>query len=133
VALTLVQAAQLTTEMLLRGVIETVIEDSPVLQVLPFESVEGTSLKYNMEVSPSAAQFYAVGSTWTEGPATFQPRTSALAILGGDADVDNFLDRTMSNPRHAMCTMVQPMAAYRRLAGQFQIAPNPEHQEHRRN
>ncbi|HEY7063487.1 MAG TPA: hypothetical protein VII06_18555 [Chloroflexota bacterium] len=96
-ALTLIQAAQLTTEMLLRGVIETVIEDSPVLQVLPFESVEGNSLKYNMEVSPGAAQFYAVGSTWTEGTATFRPRTSALAILGGDADVDNFLDRTMSD------------------------------------
>ena len=96
-ALTLVDAARLTTDMLARGVIQTVIEDSPVLQVLPFESVEGNSLKYNMEVSPGAASFYAVNATWTEGAATFATRTTNLAILGGDVDVDNFLRRTMSD------------------------------------
>ena len=105
-AVTLVDAARLTTDLLLRGVIETILEDSPVLQVLPFETVQGNSLKYNMEVSPGAAAFYAVNATWTEGTATFATRTATLAILGGDADVDNFLQRTMSDQTDQRATQI---------------------------
>ena len=105
-ALTLVDAARLTTDMLVRGVIETVIEDSPVLQVLPFETIHGNSLKYNMEVSPGTAAFYAVNATWTEGAATFATRTTNLAILGGDVDVDNFLSRTMSDQNDQRATQI---------------------------
>ena len=35
-ALTLAEAAKLSNDVLLQGVIETIIYDSPVLQVLPF-------------------------------------------------------------------------------------------------
>jgi hypothetical protein len=105
-AVTLVDAARLTTDMLVRGVIETVIEDSPVLQVLPFETIHGNSLKYNMEVSPGTASFYAVNATWTEGTATFATRTTNLAILGGDVDVDNFLSRTMSDQNDQRATQI---------------------------
>ena len=105
-ALTLVDTARLTTDMLVRGVIETVIEDSPVLQVLPFETIHGNSLKYNMEVSPGTASFYAVNATWTEGTASFATRTTNLAILGGDVDVDNFLSRTMSDQNDQRATQI---------------------------
>ena len=105
-ALTLVDAARLTTDMLLRGVIETILEDSPVLQVLPFETIHGNSLKYDMEVSPGTASFYAVNATWTEGAATFATRTTNLAILGGDVDVDNFLSRTMSDQNDQRATQI---------------------------
>ncbi len=105
-AMTKAEAAKLTQDMMLRGVIETIVEDSPVLQVLPFESVEGNSLKYTMEVSPGAASFYAVNATWTEGAATFATRTTNLAILGGDVDVDNFLSRTMSDQTDQRATQI---------------------------
>ena len=105
-ALTLVDAARLSTDMLVRGVIETIVEDSPVLQVLPFETIHGNSLKYNMEVSPGTAAFYAVNATWTEGAATFATRTTNLAILGGDVDVDNFLSRTMSDQNDQRATQI---------------------------
>jgi hypothetical protein len=105
-ALTLVDAARLSTDMLLRGVIETIVEDSPVLQVMPFETIHGNSLKYNMEVSPGTAAFYAVNATWTEGAATFATRTTNLAILGGDVDVDNFLSRTMSDQNDQRATQI---------------------------
>src|SRR5262245_29747284 len=105
-AVTLVDAARLTTDLLLRGVIETVLEDSPVLQVLPFETVQGNALKYNMEISPGTAAFYAVNATWTEGTATWATRTANLAILGGDADVDNFLQRTMSDQTDQRATQI---------------------------
>jgi hypothetical protein len=39
-ALTLAEAAKLSNDILLTGVIETVIQESPVLQVLPFIETE---------------------------------------------------------------------------------------------
>ncbi len=48
-ALTKAEAAKLTNDMFLRGVIETVIYESPILQMLPFMEVTGTALTYNRE------------------------------------------------------------------------------------
>lgn len=95
-ALTLAESAKLSTDMLQRGVIETIIEESPVLRYLPFITVEGNSYKYNQESTLPSAAFYAVNGTWTEGTGTFTQKTANLAILGGDADVDNFIQRTRS-------------------------------------
>src|SRR6266480_1151672 len=81
--------------MLQRGVIETIIEDSPVLDRLPFQTVEGNSFKYNQENTLGGASFYAVNAQWTEATATFTQKTANLAILGADAD--NFIARVRSN------------------------------------
>ncbi len=96
-ALTLTESAKLSLDMLQRGVVETIIEESPMLRYLPFETVEGNSLKYNQENTLGGASFYAVNAQWTEATATFTQKTANLAILGGDADVDNFIQRTRSN------------------------------------
>ena len=45
-----------------------------------------------------AAQFYDVGDAWQEATPTFAPVTTALKIMGGDADVDNFLQATYADP-----------------------------------
>lgn len=39
-ALTLAEASKLSNDVLLTGVIETIIKDSPILQVLPFIEIE---------------------------------------------------------------------------------------------
>src|SRR5918995_781172 len=44
------------------------------------------------------ASFYDVGDTWTEATPTFTQVTAALKIIGGDADVDNFLQTTYADP-----------------------------------
>jgi len=90
-ALTKVEAAKLTDDLLLRGVIETIVMESPVLQRLPFMEVVGTGLTYNREGTLPAADFYDVGDTWTESTPTFEQVTTGLKILGGDADIDHFL------------------------------------------
>ena len=96
-ALTLVEAAKLSNDSLLRGVIETVILDSPILQLLPFVEITGNGLTYNREnVAPTAA-FFDVGDTWAESTPTFTQITATLKIVGGDADIDNFLLTTRSN------------------------------------
>jgi hypothetical protein len=97
VALTLSESAKLSNDIVQRGVIETIIEESPILGALPFETIEGNSFKYNQENTLGGAQFFAVNATWTEGTAAFTQKTATLTILGGDADVDNFIQRVRSN------------------------------------
>src|SRR5450759_43290 len=96
-ALLLTEAAKLATDVLQRGVIETIIKDSPILQLLPFMGIEGNSYKYTQENTLGSADFYAVKASWTESTASFTHQAASLALLGGDADVDNFIQRTASN------------------------------------
>ena len=96
-ALTLAEAAKLSNDLVLQGVIETVVQDSPILQTLPFIEITGNGLTYNRENAAAAAAFFAVGDTWSESTPTFTQITTSLTIVGGDADVDNYLLTTRSN------------------------------------
>jgi hypothetical protein len=60
--------------------------------------VQGTAVTYNREATMPAASFYDVGDTWTEATPTFTQVQTTLKILGGDADVDNFLQATYADP-----------------------------------
>src|SRR5918997_1646300 len=96
--MTKVEAAKLTQDMMLRGVIETIVTESRILELLPFMEVTGTAVTYNREATLPAATFYDAGDTWSEATPTFTQVTAALKILGGDADVDNFLGQTYADP-----------------------------------
>jgi hypothetical protein len=109
-ALLLSEAAKLSTDALQRGVIETIIYDSPVLQTLPFMTIEGNSYKYNQENTLGNADFYGVNAVWSESAATFTQQSATLAILGGDADVDNFIQRTLSNVQDQRAVVVAKKA-----------------------
>lgn len=109
-ALLLSEAAKLSTDILQRGVIETIVKESPTLQVLPFMTIEGNSYKYTQENTLGSADFYGVNATWTESTATFSQQSANLAILGGDADVDNFIQRTASNVQDQRAVQVAKKA-----------------------
>jgi HK97 family phage major capsid protein len=96
-AITQADAAALSNDLLLRGVIETIVKESAILQYLPFMPVTGTAVRYNREETMPAATFHAVGGTWTEATPTFTEHVATLKILGGDADVDNFLQSTYAD------------------------------------
>jgi hypothetical protein len=106
-ALTLAEAAKLSNDILLQGVIETIIKDSPVLQRLPFIEITGNGLSYNREATAPAAAFFDVGDTWTESTPTFTQQTVTLKIMGGDADIDNFLIATRSNLQDLEAAVVE--------------------------
>ncbi len=97
-AMTKAEAAKLTNDLLLRGVIETIVRESELLTRLPFMEVTGTAVTYNRESTMPAAGFYDVGDTWFEGTPAFTQVTANLKVLGGDADVDNFLQATYADP-----------------------------------
>src|SRR3972149_861590 len=106
-ALTLAEAAKLSNDVLLTGVIETIIKDSPILQRMPFIEIVGNGLTYNREATAPSAGFYDVGDTWTESTPTFSQHTVTLKIMGGDADIDNFLIATRSNLQDLESAVVQ--------------------------
>lgn len=95
--LTLTEAAKLSNDVLLKGVIETIVKDSPILQRLPFIEIQGNGLTYNKENALPTVAFYDVGDTWVESAPTFTQVTATLKILGGDADVDNYVRSTRQN------------------------------------
>ncbi len=106
-ALTLAEAAKLSNDMLLQGVVETIVKDSPVLRELPFVEIVGNGLTYNQEKTLPTIDFYDVGDTWAESTPTFEQITANLKIMGGDADVDNFLKATRSNLQDLEAAVVE--------------------------
>jgi len=96
-ALTIVEASKLSNDILLEGVVENVVKDSPILQNLPFIEIVGNGLTFNRENALPDIDFYDVGDTWDESTPTFTQITATLKIMGGDADVDNYLKATRSN------------------------------------
>ena len=109
-ALTLTEASKLSNDLLVQGVIETIIKDSPVLRRLPFIEIVGNGLTYNQEKTLPDIAFYDVGDTWGESTPTFDQKTANLKIMGGDADVDNFLKTTRSNVQDLQAAIIQQKA-----------------------
>ena len=72
------------------GIAKTIVTESPWLQEMPFVEINNNVSRYKMESTAALASTYEVGETWIEGTPTWEYRDSPLAILGGDADDDNF-------------------------------------------
>jgi HK97 family phage major capsid protein len=106
-ALTLTEAAKLSNDVVLQGVIETVVKDSPLLQRLPFIDITGNAITYNRENALPSAAFFQVGDTWTESAPTFTQLTTSLVILGGDADVDRYIATTRNNVQDIEAAVIE--------------------------
>ncbi len=96
-ALTLLEGNKYSQTQLRRAVIDLLVKDSRILEKLPFIELMGNSFTYNVITTRSGADFYGVGEEWVEATPELTQYTVTLKILGGDADVDNFLIATRSN------------------------------------
>jgi len=96
-AVTLPQAAVLSQNNLQRGVIETFVQESVILDRLPLMGIEGNAYAYNKEATLPGVQFRSVNEAYTESTGTFVQATESLVIMGGDADVDTFIVKTRGN------------------------------------
>lgn len=98
-SVTLAEAAKLSQNDLQRTVVETFVieEDSNILDRIPFLEVTGNAYAYNEEATLPGVEFRAVNAGYTESTGTVNPKTEKLVILGGDADVDVFIQKTRSN------------------------------------
>jgi len=92
---TLAEYEYLTNDPVKAGIAHTILVENPLLVDLPFKGIASNTIKYKMETVAADARAYEVGEEWVEGSPTWEPRYADLAILGGDADVDNFVKSTM--------------------------------------
>jgi len=107
-ALHLVDAAKLSDDVLVKGVIEQVVKASPLAKQIPFVELNGNALAINIEDENNqpTVQFYAPNDTWEESTGKTDQKAFTLTILGGDADVDRFIQKTRSNINDQMAVQV---------------------------
>lgn len=112
-ALTLLESAKLSQDTLQRGVIQNFVLNSSVLQLLPFMEIQGNAYAYNREDSLPGIAFRGVNEAYVESTGAVNQLTESLAIMGGDADVDKFIQRTRSNinDQRATATAMKTKAA----------------------
>ena len=96
-AITLVESAKLSQDFLQKGVIETMVRTSAVLEVLPFMEIVGNAYTYNQVNALPAVAFRTVNEGYVESGSTFVQKTASLKMLGGDVDVDKFIAQTRGN------------------------------------
>lgn len=96
-ALTLAESAKLSQTNLQRGVLETFVQESRVLDRIPLMNIEGNAYAYNEEATLPGIEFRAVNAAYAESTGTVNQKTESLVILGGDADVDTFIVKTRGN------------------------------------
>ena len=109
-SVTLVESAKLAQDELVAGVIENVITVNQMYGVLPFDEIEGNSLKYNRENALGGVGVSGVGDTIGSGDsnpltggsgeakdaATFTEVYSGLTTILGDAEVNGLIQNTRS-------------------------------------
>jgi hypothetical protein len=97
-SVTLVESAKLSQDMLISGVIESIVTVDRFFEVLPFLEIEGNALAYNRENALGDVENLAVGGTITaKAAATFTQVTTSLTTIIGDAEVNNLIQNTRSN------------------------------------
>jgi Phage capsid family len=95
---TLAESAKLTQDMLIAGIIESIVSVNPLYELMPFTDIDGNALGYTRELTLGDVQYLAVGGTITaKNPATFQSVTSSLTTLIGDAEVNGLIQATRSD------------------------------------
>ncbi|HKZ20289.1 MAG TPA: hypothetical protein VJQ57_09280 [Acidimicrobiia bacterium] len=90
-ALTLLEAAKHGHDQLKKGVIETIIQESPIIERIPWTPFAGNALQHNVEDTLPSVAFRDVGETYTASHGTDTSHFWGVAILGGEVKVDNFL------------------------------------------
>lgn len=105
-ALTLAEAAKLSNDIVLQGVYESIINTDDLAGAIPYDEMMGNSITYNRENAAATVAWRAVGDTWTEDVPTYTQVTTQLTIVGGDADVDNYIQRSRSNVQDIAATVL---------------------------
>lgn len=85
---TLVQYEYLDRDQILKGVAEWIVKESPILKALSMKSIQGNSLKYNVELTLPTASWLTVGDLIPESTGTYEQRSTDIYTMVGDADTD---------------------------------------------
>ncbi len=99
-AMTLQEIKNGMTDKVFGQIVDIFLRESDILQVLPFDdcvspSGGGSTMKYKYlrKVLPATAQFRKIGGEYTASAATKQEFEAALAIMGGEVQLDRVLNK----------------------------------------
>ena len=96
-SVTLLEAAKYGDDQLKRGVVETLIQESPILEMLPQTAISGNALKVQVENTLPAPAFRDVNEAYSRTHGTDTERYFGTAILGGEVFIDNYIVRVRGN------------------------------------
>lgn len=125
-SVTLAEAAKLQNNVLVQGVIESIVTVNQVYNVMPFDTIDGNAIEYTRENAIGGVDVIDIGGDDTvnvitaqaKTAATFTPVTTSLKVLLGDAYVDHFIQTTMQQPNNQKAVQVASKA--KGLARQYQ-------------
>lgn len=90
-ALTLLEASKSGTDKLKSGVVQTIIQESPIIDMLPWLPFEGNALQHEVEETLPSVNFRDINTTYTQSFGTTSMYFWGVAILGGEIKIDNYL------------------------------------------
>lgn len=93
-SVTLLEASRHDDTMLANGVVEVIIQESPILRMLPQVTLTGEAYAARFEEELPDVAFRQVNANYTKTFGTHSVEYFGVAILGGEVFVDNFIVRT---------------------------------------
>ena len=96
-SVTLLEAVRWGNDVLKKGVTELIVQESPVLEMLPMMSIKGNALKRTLETSLPTVTFRDVNQTYTRDFGADENVFWGTSILGGEVFIDNYIVNTMGN------------------------------------
>jgi hypothetical protein len=94
---TLLEAAKGNQTDLKAGVIETIIQESPIINKIPWMPINGFALQHTVEDTLPQAEFRNVNEGYNKSWGTDTTHYWGTAIFGGEIVVDNYLVKTRGN------------------------------------
>lgn len=86
--LTKAMSDYLKADLVLAGVWDTIVKESPLTQALPFKAVNNDIIKYNVELTMPTVSWLQPRDQITENTGTIAQRTTNMYTIVGDADTD---------------------------------------------
>jgi hypothetical protein len=78
---TLTQYEYLDRDMILKGVVDWLVKESPMLNALPFKAIQGNAYKYNVSLTLPTASWLTVGDQIAESTGTYEQRTTDIYTM----------------------------------------------------
>jgi hypothetical protein len=106
-AITLVQGAKLSNDVVLHGILDLVIKAHDLFEYLLWDELVGTAFtKVTMVTEPTVAHILPTEST-SEDTGDWTSSAVGLKIAIGDADIDQFMERSYSNVQDLKTAVLQ--------------------------
>ena len=88
---TLLEATKSGGDLQKSGVVETIIQESPMIEMLPWMAFSGNALKHSEEGTLPGVQFRNVNEGYTASWGSDNEHFWGVSILGGEIKVDKYL------------------------------------------